>query len=50
MVTNVRVGNIDDVEKLLKARFLPECDENYPTDVLHMNAENQPAIKGLKQF
>ena len=30
----VRVGNIDDdAEKLLKARFIHESDENYPKGV-----------------
>ena len=42
----VQVGNIDDdIEKLLRARFIDESDENYPKDVLHMYAENEPAMK-----
>ena len=45
MLNKVRVGNIDDVENLLKARFIGESDENYPKDVLHMYAENEPAMK-----
>ena len=40
---NFRVGNIyDDVEKLLKAKFVHESDENCPNDALHMYAENEP--------
>ena len=46
LLIKVRVGNIDDeVEKLLKARFIDESDENYPVDVLHMYTENKPAVK-----
>ena len=46
LLIKVRVGNIDDeVEKLLKARFIDESDENYPVDVLHMYTENKPAMK-----
>ena len=46
MFNNVQVGKIDDdVEKLLKARFIHESDENYPKDALHMYAENEPAMK-----
>ena len=33
----VRVGKIDDdIEKLLKARFIHESNENYRSDTLHM--------------
>ena len=46
MLNKVRIGNIDDdVEDLLKARFIHESDENYPEDALHMYAENEPAMK-----
>ena len=45
LLNKVRVGNIDDIEKLLKARFIHESDENYPVDALHMYAENEPALK-----
>ena len=46
LLNKVRVGNIDDeVEKLLKARFIHESDENYPVDASHMYAENEPAMK-----
>ena len=41
MLNEVRVGNIDDIEKLLKARFVHEYDENYPKYVLHMYTENE---------
>ena len=42
----VWVGNIDnDVEKLLKARLIHESDENYLKEVLHIYAENKPAMK-----
>ena len=45
-LNKVRVGNIDnDVENLLKAKFIRESDENYPKDALHMYAENEPAMK-----
>ena len=43
-VMTVRVGNINnDVENLVKARFIRESDENYSKDVMY--AENEPAIK-----
>ena len=46
LLNKVRVGNIDDeVEKLLKARFIHESDENYPVDALHIYAENEAAVK-----
>ena len=46
LLNKVRAGNIDDdVENLLKARFICESDENYPKDALHMYAENGPAMK-----
>ena len=35
LLNNVRLGNIDDdVEKLLKARFIYEYDDNYPQKAL----------------
>ena len=45
LLNKVRVGNTDDIEKLLKARFIYESDENYPVDALHMYSENEPALK-----
>ena len=46
LLNKVPAGKIDDdVEKLLKARFIHESDENYPKDALHMYAENEPAMK-----
>ena len=46
MLNKVQVGKIDDdVEKLLKARFIHASDENYSKDALHMYAENEPAMK-----
>ena len=46
LFNKVRIANIDDdVENLLKERFIFESDENYPKDALHMNAENEPARK-----
>ena len=46
LLIKVRVGNIDnDVEKILKARFIHEPDENYPKDAFHMYAESEPAMK-----
>ena len=46
LLNKVQVGKIDDdVEKLLKARFIQESDENYPKDALRMYAENEPAMK-----
>ena len=42
----VRVGDTnDDIEKLLKATFVHESDENYPKDALHKYAESKPATK-----
>ena len=44
LFNKVRVGNIDDDEEnLLKA-----SGENYPKDVFHMYAENEPAMKRNK--
>ena len=46
LLNKVWVGNIDDdVEKLLKVRFIYEYDDNYPEEALHMFAENESAIK-----
>ena len=46
MLNKVLVGNIDDdVENLLKGRFIRESDKNYPKNTLHMHAENEPAMK-----
>ena len=51
MLNKVRVGNIDDdVEKLLKARFIHDSDENYPKNALHMYSENRPTMKGTMLF
>ena len=47
-LNKVRIGNIGDVENLLKARSISESDENCPKDVLHMYAENEPAMKRNK--
>ena len=44
MLNKVRVGNIDDVQKLLKARFKHESDKNYPEDALHMYAKIERAM------
>ena len=46
MMNKVQVGNVDDdVEQLLKTRFVSDFDENYyPKDSLHMYAENEPSI------
>ena len=44
-LNKIRVGNIDDVENLLKRRFIRESDQNYPKDALHMYAENTAAMK-----
>ena len=46
MLNKFQVGNIDDdVEKLLRARFIHKSNENSPKDTLHMYAENEPAIE-----
>ena len=46
LLNEFRVGNIDgDAEKLPKARFIHESNENYPKDALHIYAENKPATK-----
>ena len=45
LLNKVRVGNIDDdVENLIKARFICEFDENYPKDALDKYAQNEPAM------
>ena len=45
-LNKVRIGKIDDdVENLLKTRFIHGSDKNYPKDSLHMYAENEPAMK-----
>ena len=41
LLNEVRVGNIDDIEKLLKARFVHESDENYSKYVLNMYTETE---------
>ena len=46
LLNKVRGGNIDEeAEKLLKARFIHESDENYLKDALHMWPENEPAME-----
>ena len=46
MLNKVRVRNIDnDVEKLLKARFMHKSDENCPKDAFHIYTKNQTAMK-----
>ena len=46
MLNKVRVDNVDDdVQQLLKPRFVCDSDEKYhPKDALQMYAENEPAI------
>ena len=45
-LNKVWAGNIDnDAEKLLRARFVSESDENFPKDALHIYAENEPAME-----
>ena len=34
----------ENIEKLLKARFINQSDKNYPHDALHMYAENAPTV------
>ena len=46
MLNKVRACNIDnDVDKLLKARFMHESDENYLKDAFHIYTKNQAAMK-----
>ena len=45
LLNEAQVGNIDDVEKLLRERFTQESDKNYPRDALDIYAENKPDIK-----
>ena len=40
----------DNVEKLLKTRFIYESDENYPKDALHIHAQNELAIESNETF
>ena len=41
LLNEARVGNVDDIEKLLKARFVHESDENYSKYVLNIYTENE---------
>ena len=51
LLNKLRLVNIDDdVEKLLKARFIHEFDENYPKDALHMYPENENEQSYSKRF
>ena len=50
-LNKVRAGNDDnDAEKLLKARFISESDENYPKYALHMYAEMNLLWREMKLF
>ena len=43
LLNNVRTASINDqCEKLLKSRFIQNNDVDYPTDFLHIFAENRP--------
>ena len=49
LLNTVWIGNIDDdVENLLKARFICRSDENYQKVGLRKYAENEPAMKRNK--
>ena len=51
LFNKVRIANIDDdVENLLKERFIFESDENYPKDALHMNGKMNQLRKEMKLF
>ena len=51
LLSKVPVGNIDDdIEHLLKTTFICESDENYPKNALHMYAEIELGMKGIKLF
>ena len=50
LLNEVRVGNIDDIEKLLKARFVHESDENYSKYVLNMYTETEKEWSCSKRF
>ena len=44
LINKVRVGNIDnDVESLLKTRFISKSDPSCHNEPLHIFAENSPA-------
>ena len=46
VLKNFRVGKIDDdVQELLKARFINKSDENYPKEAFQIYAENERAMK-----
>ena len=46
VLKNFRVGKTDDdVQELLKARFINESDKNYPKEALQIYAENERAMK-----
>ena len=43
LLNQVRVGNVDEnVEHLLRSRFINKHDPSYPTGALHIFAENSP--------
>ena len=44
LLNNTRTASINDQdEKLLKSKFIQNNDVDYPTDVLHIFAQNRPA-------
>ena len=55
LLNKVRVANINDVEKLLKARFINESNEKCPKDALNIYSESKKEWKctqwkGIKLF
>ena len=45
LLNNIRVGAVDDeVEKLLRSRFVAKDDLFYPKYAVHMFAENCPVV------
>ena len=50
-LNEVLVDSIDhDVEILLKARYIHECDQSHPKHALDMCAENKFIMKCMKLF
>ena len=44
LLNNARIATLNDAdEKLLKSRFVQKDNVDYPTDVLHIFAENSAA-------
>ncbi|XP_057290232.1 uncharacterized protein LOC130612916 [Hydractinia symbiolongicarpus] len=51
LLNNIRVGKLETRhEDVLKSKFILQNDPNYPKDVIHIFAENQPASEHNKNM